>query len=187
LKETPVARFSAEDDLLHPISPDEPHGRESFAWAVPVPQEGLLAFLYTARDADTGLYSRIVGLADDMTGETLYRDVVGNIELDGEDFDDGTVAGLHVRQPEPLTTAELSYAADGVRVEVSMQALHEPFSWHDNKDGCADWIATDRYEQSVSTTGVIEVGGRTVKFESMGHRDHSWGRATGAPCSTGSG
>jgi hypothetical protein len=170
-----MRRFAPEDDLLHDIAPDVPHGRESFAWAVPVPHEGLLAFLYTACDADTGRYSRIVGLADDMTGETLYRDVAGDIELDGKDFDDCTVAGLHVRQPEPLTTAELAYAADGVRVEVSMRALHEPFSWHDNEDGCADWIATDRYEQSVSTTGVIEVAGRTVEFESMGHRDHSWG------------
>lgn len=53
-KEMSVARFSAKDDLLHPIAPDVPHGRESFAWAVPVPREGLLAFLYTARDADTG-------------------------------------------------------------------------------------------------------------------------------------
>lgn len=111
-----------------------------------------------------------------MTGETLYRDVAGDIELDGKDFDDGTVAGLHVRQPEPLTTAELGYSADGVRIEVSMRALHKPFSWHDNADSCADWIASDRYEQSVSTTGVIELGGRTVEFQTgQAHADERGG------------
>jgi hypothetical protein len=175
-RRSPVARFSAKDDLLHPIAPDVPHGRESFAWAVPVPEEGLLAFLYMSRDADTGRYGRMVAIADGMSGETLYRDVATDVGMDeGEDFDDCRVAGLHLRQPEPLITAELGYAADGVRVEVAMRALHEPFSWHDNRDGCADWIATDRYEQSVATRGVIEVAGRTVRFDSMGHRDHSWG------------
>ena len=171
-----MGRFSAKDDLMHPIAPDVPHGRESFAWAVPIPHEGLLAFLYMARDADTGRYARMVAIADGLTGEPLYRDIVGDVGMDeGDDFNDCRVAGLHLRQPEPLTTADLVYSGDGVHVEVSMRALHEPFSWHDNRDGCADWIATDRYEQSVATSGVIEVAGRTVRFESQGHRDHSWG------------
>lgn len=171
-----MARFSAKDDLLHPIAPDAPHGRESFAWAVPVPHENLLAFLYMSRDASTGRYGRMVALADAMTGAALYRDIAADVEMEaGSDFDDCRIAGLTLRQPEPLTTVELGYVGEGVRIEVSMRALHEPFSWHDNKDGCANWIATDRYEQSVATSGVIEVGGRTVRFESQGHRDHSWG------------
>jgi hypothetical protein len=161
---------------MHPISPDVPSGRESFAWAVPIPHEDLLAFLYLARDAATGRYTRMVALADGMSREPLYRDIAAEADMEsGTDFDDCQVAGLTLRQPEPLTTAELSYAGDGVRVEVAIRALHEPFSWHDNKDGCAGWIATDRYEQSVTTRGTIEVGGRTVRFEGMGHRDHSWG------------
>ena len=161
---------------MHPIAPEVPHGRESFAWAVPIPDEGLLAFLYLARDANTGRYTRMVAIADGLTGNPLYRDIAADLELDsGTDFDDCQVAGLHLRQPEPLTTAELSYVGDGVRIDVTMRALHEPFSWHDNRDGCADWIATDRYEQSVSTRGAIAVAGRTVQFDGMGHRDHSWG------------
>jgi len=56
-----------------------------------------------------------------------------------------------------------------------MEGLHEPFSWHENENGCPAWAAHDRYEQSVRTRGRFVVGGRTIDFESMGHRDHSWG------------
>lgn len=170
-----MPRFSAADDLLHPIAPDVPHGRESFAWAVPIPQEGLLAFLYMARDAATGRWTRLAGVSDAVSLEPLHRDVATDLEIDGDDVDDCVVGGLHVRQPEPLATAELRYEADGVLVDVAMRGLHEPFSWHDNEAGCPDWVAADRYEQSVTTQGTVEVAGRRVEFESLGQRDHSWG------------
>lgn len=171
-----MPRFSAADDLIHPVAPDVPHGRESLAWAVPIPHEGLLAFLYMARDAATGRYNRHVGIADAVSLDPLYLDSATDLEMEeGEDFDDCLVGGLRLRQPEPLTTAELRYERDGVLVDVAMGGLHEPFSWHENEDGCPDWVAEDRYEQSVTTQGTIEVAGRRIEFESLGHRDHSWG------------
>jgi len=56
-----------------------------------------------------------------------------------------------------------------------MRGLHAPFSWHDGRDGCPPWAADDRFEQSVRTQGAFSADGRSVEFESMGHRDHSWG------------
>lgn len=170
-----MSRFSAEDDLLHHIAPDIPHGRESFAWAVPIPEHGLLAFLYMARDSASGLWNRIVGVSDAVTLEPLHRDLATELTMDGADVDDCVVGGLRVRHPEPLQTVELHYEADGVLVDVTMRGLHHPFSWHENAIGLPEWIAAERYEQSVSTEGVIEVAGRTVQFSAMGQRDHSWG------------
>jgi hypothetical protein len=171
-----TTRFTAQDDLLHDVDPDLPHGRESFAWAVPLPQHGLQVFLYMGRDSATGLFSLAVGIADAVSLDPLYRKVDTGLELrDGTDFDDCRIGGLHLRQPEPLTTAHLRYEDGETLIDVQMRALHRPFSWHENDDGCPEWVATDRFEQSVSTEGVIEVAGRRVEFSSFGHRDHSWG------------
>jgi hypothetical protein len=173
---TTTSRFSPADDLLHDVDPSTPHGRESFAWAIPIPDEGLGAFVYLGRDAATGDYALAVGIADAVTLTPLYRDVSTGLRMtEGTDFDDCRIGGLHLRQPEPLTTAELRFEKDGVLIEVSMRALHRPFSWHENEDGCPEWVAAERFEQSVSTKGVIEVDGRRVEFEAFGHRDHSWG------------
>jgi hypothetical protein len=40
----------------------------------------------------------MVAIADGLTGEPLYRDIVGDVGMDeGDDFDDCRVAGLHLR------------------------------------------------------------------------------------------
>lgn len=169
-----MSRFTAADDLLHDIT-GRPNGRESLFYVLPVPHEQLAALAYVFKDASTGRFGRIVALADSLSAEPLFLDMAADLELEGDDLDDCTVGGLHVRQPEPLRTAELSFAADGVELRCSLEGLHEPFSWHDGVDGCMPWAADDRYEQSVRTQGSVTVAGRTVEFRSMGHRDHSWG------------
>jgi hypothetical protein len=169
-----MTRFTAQDDLLHDIS-GRPNGRESLFFVLPIPQEGLAALAYVFKDASTGTFGRIVAIADSLSPEPLFLDMKGDLQIEGDDLDDFTVGGLHVRQTEPLKKAEIAFAADGVRLECAVEGLHEPFSWHDGPEGCPQWAADDRYEQSVSTKGLVEVGGRTVEFESVGHRDHSWG------------
>lgn len=169
-----MGRFSAADDLLHDIT-GRPHGRESLFWVLPVPHQGMLGLAYLYRDADTGKFGRIIALADSVSAKPLFWDVAGDLDMEGDDLDDCVVGGLHVRQPDPLRTAEISFARGDVRLECSMTGLHEPFSWHEGADGCPAWAADERYEQSVRTTGTFSAGGRTVAFDSTGHRDHSWG------------
>lgn len=166
--------FTAQDDLMHDIA-GRPNGRESLFFVLPIPHEGLAALAYVFRDASSGRYGRIVALADSLSTDPLFLDIAGDLEIEGNDLDDFTVGGLHVRQPDPLRTAELAFDSGGVHLECSLEGLHEPFSWHDGIDGCMPWAADDRYEQSVRTQGTVAVGGRTVDFTSMGHRDHSWG------------
>jgi len=169
-----MSRFTHQDDLLHDIE-GRPNGRESLFFVLPIPHEGLAALAYVFKDASTGRFGRIVALADSLSTEPLFLDMAGDLELEGDDLDDFTVGGLHVRQPVPLRTAELSFAAQDVALQCTVEGLHEPFSWHDGVDGCMPWAADDRYEQSVRTQGSVTVGGRTVDFTSVGHRDHSWG------------
>ena len=166
--------FTAEADLEHDVS-ERPFGRESLFFVLPVPHEQLLGLAYAFKDGATGTWGYIVGFAGAVGGEPLHLDVGAELPLEGEDLHDFRVGPLQIRQPEPLQTAEVRYERDGVRLEVDVEALHRPVSWHENPDGCAAWAADDRYEQSVRTRGTFAVAGRTVQFESVGHRDHSWG------------
>ena len=166
--------FSAEDDLMHDISRAGCHARESWLWTAPVPDEELLAFLYTWRTAaNRWSYFVFVGGPDPMN--PLYLDHAEDISLAGTDMDDAVIGRLYVRQPEPLHSAELAYEGNGLSLGIRFEGLHEPFSWHQNAGGCPDWVATDRYEQSCRTRGTLRLGDRQVEFTSAGHRDHSWG------------
>ncbi len=169
-----MRQFSPSDDLLHDIA-GRPNGRESLFWTFPLPEHGLAGIAYAWRDADTNQYSRLVGITDQLSAKPLYFDVAAGLDLEGDNLDDCVIGGLHILQPEPLTTCELFYEQDGITLSAAMTALHAPFSWHDGHGGCFSWAADDRYEQSMRTEGSVTIGGRTTSFTGVGHRDHSWG------------
>lgn len=169
-----ATRFTAADDLLHDIE-GIPDGRESLAYVIPVPGERLALMLYAWRHADTQKWGRLVGVGGPDAHAPYVFDIVDGVDMEGDDLDDVTVAGLHIRQPDALRSAELHYAADDVAIDLRLDALHAPFSWHENADGCPAWAASDRYEQSVCATGTVTVAGREITIDGFGHRDHSWG------------
>lgn len=169
-----MGRFTAQDDLLHDIE-GRPHGRESLFWVMPLPAHGLALLAYVFKDAGSGAFGRFVGVADRVAPDALHLDMAADVAFEGDDLAAFAVGGLRVTQPEPLRTATLSYASDGVALDVELEALHAPFSWHDGRDGCFSWAADERFEQSMRTSGTVTAGGRTVEFEGVGHRDHSWG------------
>jgi hypothetical protein len=170
-----MTRFTAADDLLHDIA-GRPNGRESLFYVLPVPHEGLAGLAYIFKDDSTGRFGRIVALGERLGPEPLFLDVAADLELEGDDLDDFVLGGLHVRQPEPLRVAELSFTgAEGFGIECRLEGTHAPFSWHEGIDGCPPWAADERYEQSVRTQGTFRLPGRSVDFLSAGHRDHSWG------------
>jgi len=172
---TVAAHFRPADDLLHDIS-GAPYGRESLLWTCPLPEEELLVFAYAWRDADTETYGRLVAVGGPDIHAPLVFDIAEGLALEGSDLDDCVIGGLHIRQPEALRVAELRFESDALSYEARFEALHEPFSWHQNAGGCPDWAATDRYEQSVRTTGIVQLGDApAVVFSGAGHRDHSWG------------
>jgi len=171
---TVTSHFVPADDLRHDIG-TATHARESLLWTAPLPDDALLVFAYAWRDGATDTYGRLVAVGGPDVHAPLVFDIVDGVELEGEDLDDCEIAGLRIRQPEPLRVAELSFASDALRLDCRFEALHEPFSWHQNADGCPAWAATDRYEQSVRTSGSVEVAGRSVEIDGIGHRDHSWG------------
>lgn len=169
-----MSSFTPRDDLLHDIS-GSPHGRESLLWTSPIPDEKLLVFTYAWRHADTGDWGRLLAVGGDDIDRPLALAFDDGLAFEGDDLDDCVVGGLRIRQPEPLTVAEVSFASDDVDYACRFTGLHAPFSWHENRGGCPSWAADDRYEQSVATEGRLRVAGRDVAIAGHGHRDHSWG------------
>jgi hypothetical protein len=170
-----TAHFQPTDDLLHDIS-GAPHARESLLWTCPLPDEDLLVFAYAWRDGDTETYGRLIAVGGPDVHAPLVFDFAEGLQLEGENLDDCVIGGLRISQPEPLRVAEIRFESDAVSYEARFEALHVPFSWHQNAGGCPAWAATDRYEQSVRTSGVVQLGDEpAVVFSGAGHRDHSWG------------
>ena len=174
-----LRQFSPDDDLLHDeISASGPYARESLLLTAPIPEEQLLVFCYLWREGGTK-WGRFVFVGGPDMATPLFVSHADDAEFSGDDLRDFTVAGLRWRQPDPLKTAQVDFHGEsgGERLElsISFEAIHPPFSWHDNADGCKDWVAVDRYEQSGLTRGMLTLGKRHVEFAGAGHRDHSWG------------
>jgi len=160
------------DDFRHAL-PDRPHARESLFYNLLLPDEGLLVMFYTWVDAQDRAGHLFAVVGDD--NERLAFSAVDGVGVGGRDFSDWLVDGLHVRHTEALRTAELGFAGDGVSYEATFTALHQPFSYRDNEDGCPDFLADDRFEQSGRVTGELTIGDRRIAFDTTAHRDHSWG------------
>jgi hypothetical protein len=167
--------FSAVDDLMHDeISAAGPLARESIALTAPLPEQELLAFVYLWREGGVR-WGRFVFVAGPDMDSPEFLSFEADAEYSGDDLRDFTLDGLHVRQTEPLRTAEFAFVAPGLELELRFDGIHAPFSWHDNENGCPTWVAHDRYEQSGLTRGRMVLHGREVTIAGVAHRDHSWG------------
>jgi hypothetical protein len=169
--------FTVTDDLRH-RAPAGERMRDSLFWNLILPEEELALQVYTfVNHRGKAGYNVVVWGAR----EPVVLQHLGQVG-DDADFDDWSLAGLEVRQPELRRTAEVRFEGDGVRLEYSFEALHEAFSYRQNPGGLPAWFARNRFEQAGRVTGVLEVAGRTIEFDRIAHRDHSWGaRDWGAP------
>lgn len=166
--------FASADDLLHPEGASGPLARESLVLAVPIPEEELGLFVYAWREGG-GRWGRFVFLAGPDPAKPEFVDFCADGVYSGDDLRDFDVSGLRWRQPEPLTTAEISYACDELELTARFVGLHHPFSWHDNADGLREFIAHERFEQSGRTEIQLNLRGRQITATGVGQRDHSWG------------
>jgi hypothetical protein len=164
-----LATLSPADELRHRV-PEGAKGRDSYFWNVIMPEEELGLQVYVWIDG-RGVAGRQVAVwgpgAEPLAFEAIY-----DIDLGA----DAEVAGLQIRQPAPLQTAEIRFRSDAVNLDYTFEAQHPAFNYGQNQHGSPQWMAIERYEQLGRVTGRVEVAGRTIEFDRLGHRDHSWGR-----------
>jgi len=177
--ETPDAGYEPHDDLRHRPAPGGKM-RDSLFWEMIMPDErlGFQAYLYLTGAGKAGFNVAVWG--PDPSKEVL--DLVQRDIPDGMDFDDFKFGGLALTQPQLRRTATLRYESPTIKLEFDYSALHETFSYKQNRDGLPDWFAINRFEQTGWVKGFLEFGGRRIEWNRVGHRDHSWGvRNWGVP------
>jgi hypothetical protein len=165
----------AADDLRHRVAP-RVKTRDSLFWNLVLPDEQIAAQVYMWVDG-LGVAGRQVTVYSPASGGNTVL-VKAGVDLGPAcDLKTIEVAGLRMAQPEPLKTAELSFASERISLEYRFTAAHRPFSYGENAGGCPRWMAVNRYEQAGTADGVLTIAGREIPFAGVwAHRDHSWGR-----------
>ncbi|GAB3369945.1 hypothetical protein NCG89_09115 [Spongiibacter taiwanensis] len=175
----PTANYQPEDDLRHRPAPGGKM-RDSLFWEMIMPDEklGFQAYLYLAGTGQAGF--NVIVWGEDEKPHVLE---FGHGEVgDDMDFDNFSLNGLTLTQPEVRKTAVLRYESERVKLEYEFTAIHEAFSFHQNPQGLPKWFALNRFEQTGRVKGFLEFDGRRIEWDRIGHRDHSWGsRQWGVP------
>jgi hypothetical protein len=164
--------ITGQDALRHRL-PAMATARESMMWSHCAPEEGLFINPYVWVDGE-GVAGRALILAETGRVDALLLDIESGVALE-EDFDAFSVAGLEVRQPQPLRRAEVSFESERCRLTFNYSTAHEAFDYESNEGGCPWYMASNRLEQSGTCEGLLQVDGREIAFAGPAHHDHSWG------------
>ncbi|MBS1891111.1 MAG: hypothetical protein JST59_07450 [Actinobacteria bacterium] len=160
-----------EDDLRHEISGAA--GRESLWFNVSLEDEGLavLAYTWVGVDGQAGSLLTVV----DSDDRAVVQASAADVDATGMDFDAWQVGDLRVRTREPLQVAELSFSSADAELDLTYTGMHDAFAYGDHPDGCPQYVAKERFEQSCRVRGSLTLGDREIAVDTRGHRDHSWG------------
>lgn len=154
---------------------DAPLARESLVFMLPRATEGIAAFVYTWVNGASRAGAALCVYGPAIGPEPIFE-IVDGVEVPGTmGFDDWRVAGLRVRNEKPLQTADLTFVGQRATLEYHFEAMHPAYNYGSHAEGCPSWLADDRFEQSGRVSGVLRVAGRDIPFDTLGHRDHSWG------------
>ncbi|EPZ16232.1 hypothetical protein M622_13470 [Thauera terpenica 58Eu] len=172
--ESPERRIDPVHDSRHQLRADA-LARESLVFMLQLPEQNLACFVYTW----------VNGLGKAGSAFVVYGPGVGEPVVDMCDgidvpasagFDDWGVGRVRVRHGRPFQDAHVRVVAGGrAELDYRFEAVHPAYAYGGHRDGCPGWVAEDRIEQSGKVSGVLTLDGKQIPFETMGHRDHSWG------------
>jgi hypothetical protein len=162
------------DDEFHPPTNDDPYWTETCWFTFTVPERRLSGQLYpffrtNQRVAAGGAY-----FWDDKGSQPwncLYAKNFWHLPMPDQPLSDITLPnGIHYRCVEPLTRYELRYDdpdADELHVDLTFSAVTPPH-----------YLGSSHLDQPGRYQGTIWLRGETIKVDSFGFRDRSWGPRT---------
>ncbi len=176
--EVKLSRPSLAIDSLHDGRHALSHAaiaRESIPYLIHLPQEGLATFTYTwvngAGEAGAAFALFGPGVGD----QPIQQKLPDRLVSDDMNFSDWQIEKFSMQQDLKFKDAKVRWETPEASIDFEFSALHPPYAYGSNKDGCPPYAATDRVEQSGRVKGTLELNGKTVAFDTVGHRDHSWG------------
>lgn len=169
-----VSPLDGIHDNRHKL-PNSELARESLAFIIQIPEQGVGGFLYTWVNGQ-GLAGAAVCLFGDKIGAQPIFEVCDKIPVsDTMDFFDWRVGPLKLELLLPLETARVHYCSDELEVFYEFTANHPAYAYSTHNNGCPPWIATDRFEQQGYAKGFVKTPEQTIEYQSFSVRDHSWG------------
>jgi hypothetical protein len=161
-------------ERLHPVEDPSPHWSDSLyfnAW-----DPGTDAFLMT-RIAVLGNEKRVTGgMIVWVDGELTYGYGRELDELPPTDWDAMSTDGLTYRMLESGQAWAVQLADGDAKAHLEWHGLSAATSYDAHPNGpLPKAVAWGHYEQSCRVTGDLIVGGKTISFDGLGQRDHSWG------------
>jgi len=171
--ELPERAIDPIHDSRHVLRADA-LARESLVFMLQIPERDVACFVYTW----------VNGLGKAGSAFVVYGPRVGDpiaSKCDGIDvpasvgFDNWHVGDITVQHGSPFETVSVRVNTDRAALEYNFEAVHPPYAYNGHKEGCPGWVADARIEQSGKVSGVLTIDGERIPFDTMGHRDHSWG------------
>lgn len=149
--------------------------RESLAYMLQIPDEGIGGFLYTWVSS-AGLAGAAACFFGPGVGDTPIFEVCDGIPVaESMDFNDWQVQGLRLQLKQPLKTALVSFKGERVEIDYHFEGVHPAYAYSTHANGCPKWMADDRFEQQGKVHGRLKIDGREISYNTVGQRDHSWG------------
>ena len=170
----PDLAIEPKHDDRHTL-PENPFARESIPYTIVLAEEGIAAFTYTwvNKAGEAGAALAIFGPG--VGGEPIQQRLADRKVSDDMDFSNWQIENFSMRQDLKFQHADISWKTDNASIEFSFEALHPPYAYGSHKDGCPTYTAVNRIEQSGRTKGKISFNNREIAFDTLIHRDHSWG------------
>jgi len=154
---------------------DEPKARESVPYLLNLPDEGIALFTYTwvNRASEAGAVLAVFGPG---AGPQPIVDHLADRPVPaGMNLSDWQIGNFKLQQDLKFDRAHVQWTADKASLDYHFEASHPPYSYGRDDRGCMAYVADDRIEQSGRAVGTLTLGDRVIRFDTTGHRDHSWG------------
>jgi hypothetical protein len=153
----------------------DPLARESLAYLFALPAERIAAFVYTWVNGESKAGSALCVYGPGVGNDAIFEVDDGIEVLMEQCFKDWQVGGVHLRLGEPLKTFDITFTGQRAGLECRFEAMHPAYGYASHRNGCPYWMADNRFEQSGQLHGVLRLDNRKIPFETICHRDHSWG------------
>lgn len=149
--------------------------RESIPYIVNLPEHQIAFFTYTWVDKDNNAGAALAIFGPGVGSQPIQQRLADRPVPADMDFDNWQIEGFSMKQDLQFNKADLAWHNDDVSLQFSYEAFHPAYGYSAHADGCPAFVASDRIEQSGMVVGTLSFGGKTINFETTGHRDHSWG------------
>jgi hypothetical protein len=166
--------FTALDPVHYERHRLKPHhaARESLSYMLQLPEEGLAGFVYTWVNRESRAGAALCFYGPAIGEQPLFLMVDDVAVPEKQSFADWRVGDLELHHGETTTGR---FAGNDASIEFSFQGVHPAYNYGSHPDGPLPWMADDRYEQSGRWQGYARLRGREIAFDTISHRDQSWG------------